>query len=262
MSNNTNTALLARHIDTVMGKTTNQTLALDTNLSYVTFADDAARGAWITGTAAHDRLIDGTFGFQADTNVLYRYERGANRAADTWQAISAGDNSDRQYGDQHMFASTAARNAANTITWHKNDIAIITDPDPDQVYIYVGANQATPGVTVDGDWLFLGLVETQTISQASQFITITNGASVAGESTTAIAFDRTARTINLPTAASVVRTVYWNGVQLREGAMATGGDFEFNTMNTVITFSTNLVFNAVNSNLTDHIEVVSISISS
>ena len=58
-----------------------------------------------------------------------------------------------QYGDVVTFTNEAARNAIPTNPWHKGDIAILTDPDPDQVYIYIGDNQGTTAAaTVNTDW--------------------------------------------------------------------------------------------------------------
>ena len=54
--------------------------------------------------------------------------------------------------DVETFADIATRNS-NTNTWHKGDIAVITD-DPVSSYIYIG-NDGKTGPTVDGDWQIL-----------------------------------------------------------------------------------------------------------
>lgn len=265
MSNNTFTSLLSRHIDTITGKGTNQTLSLDTNLVVIQSADATDRGNWISQTASRGRLVNGQLLIQIDDNTLFRYVRGGNRGADTWVQI-AGASTDRQFGDQHRFATTALRNAATNVVWHQNDIAIITDPDPDQAYIYVGTNQATAGVTVDSDWLFLGLVETQELNQQTVTLTVTDGSSVAAMSTTGTTFTAGSSTVEatvvLPGMGDVseIRSIYWNGVRLKEGTAAQGGDYSI--ADRTISFRSPLIFPASGMGVTDNLEIVLITISS
>ena len=57
-----------------------------------------------------------------------------------------------QYGDVVIFDSVSDRNASTAHQWHRGDIAIITDPDPDQVYLYVGDPQTSAGTSESTDW--------------------------------------------------------------------------------------------------------------
>ena len=63
--------------------------------------------------------------------------------------------------DVHTFTTVALRNAANTITWHIGDVAIVTgNTDNGQgTYVYTGTTNGNDheGTTVAADWILLAL---------------------------------------------------------------------------------------------------------
>ena len=86
------------------------------------------------------------------------------------RAIEMRDLPNIQYGDVVTFTDEAARNASTVNIWHQGDIAILTTPDPDQVYLYVGTNQTTGAATVNTDWhLITPTSGAVTMSQLNNF---------------------------------------------------------------------------------------------
>ena len=85
--------------------------------------------------------------------------------------IEARDLPNMTYGDVVTFTNETARNAIPTNPWHQGDIAILTDPDPDLVYLYVGDDQGTtPARTMNDDWhLITPTSGALTMSQVNTF---------------------------------------------------------------------------------------------
>ena len=53
------------------------------------------------------------------------------------------------FADSRVYATTALRNAADDVIWHRGDLAIVSD---DNSYFYTGTDQTTAAATIDDDW--------------------------------------------------------------------------------------------------------------
>ena len=61
------------------------------------------------------------------------------------------------FSDVEVYTTTALRNAATDVEWHRGDLAIAGG----STWIYIGTDQTTAGITVDADWEELVTPSTQ-----------------------------------------------------------------------------------------------------